>query len=139
MGQGKVIGVVVHDLVDDHRVYLGSGTHARCSDFGLNELTDIRMVLVLLICLVVINIVLALGMGGSVCFGNLRVEFDFRLSTPERWGGSLEVGIRRGMGNFPRPHGGGCLEQRLTRPTQKPFRTRSRYHEGGIQTSRSAM
>lgn len=64
------------------------GLHAKYGDLDLKELTDICIVPVLVVGLVVVDVRLALGIGGTLCFCNLLVEPDFRCSTLERHGGS---------------------------------------------------
>lgn len=56
-----VEGMVVYYSVDDHRLYLGAGSDAKCGDLGLGELMDIRVVPMLLVSLVVIDVGLILS------------------------------------------------------------------------------
>lgn len=78
-----MVGVVVDGFVIDHRLYLRTGRHLKCSDLGLEELMSIIIVPMLLVSLVVIDVRLNLGMGCSFCFHNLLVGLYFQLSTVE--------------------------------------------------------
>lgn len=74
----EVVYVVVEYFVDDHRLYLGVGWHAKCCDLGLNELIDIRLIRALLVGLVVIGIRLVPELGSGFGFCNFLVELDLR-------------------------------------------------------------
>lgn len=76
----EVVGEVVDFFVEYHKLYLGAGSHSKCSDLGLNELTDIRIVHALLNGLVAIGFTLALRLDGGLCFRNLLFALDFRRS-----------------------------------------------------------
>lgn len=95
-----MVGVIVDDFVDDHPLKIGLGQHTKGSDFGLNKLTDIRIVSVLLVSMIFIGVRMALGIGCSFYFRHLLVELDFQHGMLERRGGSWEVDIRRGVGVF---------------------------------------
>lgn len=43
----QMFGVIVNNLVDNHRLYFGTARYAKSSDIGLNEVTDIWIVSVL--------------------------------------------------------------------------------------------
>lgn len=86
-----MMGVVVDNFVDDNRLSIGSGPHTKCSDLSLNESTDIRIVPVILVCLVIIDVELDLGMGDGFCSCNLVAEYDLRCSTLESLRGYGEV------------------------------------------------
>lgn len=75
----EVVGVVVDNFVEDHQLYLGAGRHSKCSVFGLDELTYIGTVPVLLAVQAVIDVRLALGLGAGFWFRNLLIELDFRV------------------------------------------------------------
>lgn len=83
-----MLGIVVNNFVDNHQLNLSSGWHEMGSNLGLNEFTDIRIVTVLLLGLVVNDVGMSLGMGGSSCFDSLLVDLQFRRSTLEPRGGS---------------------------------------------------
>lgn len=93
----EVVSVVVYFYVKDHRLFFDSSRHGKCGDFALDELADVRIVSVFIFSLVVIGIRLALGMGGSVGFHNLLVEFHSRRSTLACRGRFQLVDICRGM------------------------------------------
>lgn len=48
----EVAGVVVDYFVNDDGLYFSAGCYTKCGDLGLNEMTDIRIVAVLLVSLV---------------------------------------------------------------------------------------
>lgn len=79
-----MVGLERQLFVDDHRLYLDAGWHAKCSDLGWNDLTDIRIVPVLLVCLVVIGVELALVLREGFNHPKLLVQLDFRHSTLDR-------------------------------------------------------
>lgn len=118
----------------DHRLNLGFSRHFKCSKLGLNELADIRFIVVLIFDLIVIDVRLALGMNSGFCFRNKLVRRIFQHSMLERHNGSREVDIRLRMFLLCVRNYGDRLECRLIRPTKKVFRTRSRHHEVGIPT-----
>lgn len=51
-----MVDVVVYYFNDDQNLYFNEGWQAKCSSFGVDELTGIRIVFVLLACQVVINV-----------------------------------------------------------------------------------
>lgn len=87
--------MVVDYFVDDHRLYLGVGRPVKCADLLWDELTDIRIVFVLLVSQIMIDVGSAMGMGSSFGFHNILIELDFRRSTLERHRESQLVDIRR--------------------------------------------
>lgn len=133
----EVVDVIVDYFFDDHRLYLGTGWHAKCSHLGLHEQKDIHIVHMLLVDLVVIIVALAFRVGGSFGFRNFLVELAFRRVTLERPGGSRLVDIRRGMCGVGVQPCGDHLERRRISRMQKAFRTSSCLDEGEILTSTS--
>lgn len=76
-----MLGGIVNNFVDNHRLYRGAGWNAKRNDLSLNELTDIQNVPVLFVALVFISVRFALGLGqmasASATFSSIRFPTQY--------------------------------------------------------------